>query len=355
MNQKVIQSAHIYVLLIMSTGFMVHVILLPSILTSSGRDSWLSVIASTVPFIMWILLIFYIYKKFKNNDIFSLFINLPKWLSFGISFLFGIYFFMTAFITLKFTVFWAKANYTLDVPNFVVVFLFSFTCFYASYKGIRTISTLALAILPLVSMFGFLVGIGNMNNKNYNLLFPIFENGFVGFFEGIIYTCSGLFEIIFLLFLTPYLKDRLKAKWLIFVGFILVALSLGPLMGAITEFGSVEATKLKNPAYEQWKLLILGVHITRLDFLSIFQWLSGAFIRISINMFIMNKLFSPEKKKNWVLPILYLLLMIGVLIQWNATSFYFFLHQIYFPVRTVFLCLTPVLFLILIRIKGDAS
>ncbi|MEH6996690.1 GerAB/ArcD/ProY family transporter, partial [Neobacillus drentensis] len=133
--------------------------------------------------------------------------------------------------------------------------------------------------LPLVSLFGFLVGIGNFSNKNYNLLFPIFENGFDGFFQGFIYTFSGMFEIIFILFLTPYIKDRIKAKWLIFVGFILVSLTLGPLMGAITEFGSVEAAKLKNPAYEQWKLLMLGVHITRLDFLSIFQWLSGAFIR----------------------------------------------------------------------------
>ncbi|MEH6995398.1 GerAB/ArcD/ProY family transporter, partial [Neobacillus drentensis] len=75
MNQKVIQSAHIYVLLIISTGFMVHLLLLPNILTTSGRDAWLCVIASAVPFIMWILLIFYIYKKFKNNDIYTLLIK----------------------------------------------------------------------------------------------------------------------------------------------------------------------------------------------------------------------------------------------------------------------------------------
>lgn len=39
MDQKVIQALHIYVLIIMNTGFMVHVLLLPNILSASQRDA----------------------------------------------------------------------------------------------------------------------------------------------------------------------------------------------------------------------------------------------------------------------------------------------------------------------------
>ncbi len=69
MDQKVIQALHIYVLIIMNTGFMVHVLLLPNILTASQRDAWISVIISVVPCIVWTLFIFYIYKKLDKEDI----------------------------------------------------------------------------------------------------------------------------------------------------------------------------------------------------------------------------------------------------------------------------------------------
>jgi spore germination protein KB len=355
MNQKVIQSVHIYILIIMSTGFMVHVLIIPTILSTSNRDAWLSVIFSTVPFILWIMLIFYIYKKLNNhNDILSLLKQKlsQSWVFIIFSIVFGSYFLISSFITLKYTFFWANNNYTFEVPNFVIVFLFALMCFYASVKGIRTISTIAFLILPFVVFFGFLVGLGNSPNKNYELLFPIFENGYKDFIQGLIHTCAGLFEIIFLLFLTPFIKDRLKVKWLILSGIILVFLILGPLVGTISEFGLEEAVKLRNPAFEQWKLLEISSHITRLDFLSIFQWLSGAFVRISLSLFIADKIFLIKKKTKWVLPILYLLLIIGACIPWNAISFYYFLQNFYFPISLIFQICTMLLLLLTIHLKG---
>lgn len=355
MNQKIIQSVHIYILLIMSTGFMVHVLIIPALLSTSNRDAWLSVIFSTIPFILWILLIFYIYKRLNNQDIFFLIKRKlsSSWVFIILSIVFGSYFLISAFITLKYTFFWANDNYTYEVPNFLVVLLFGLICLYASAKGIRTISTIAFLVLPIVSIFGFLVGIGNSPNKNYELLFPIFEYGYKDFIQGLVHTCSGLFEITFLLFLTSYIKDRLQVKWLILVGIILVFLILGPLVGAISEFGPEEAVKLRNPAYEQWKLLTIGVHVTRLDFLSIFQWLSGAFVRISLSLFIAEKIFVFNKKIKWILPILYLIMILGACIPWDATSFFFFLQKYFFPISLIFQICTMLLLLLIIHLKGD--
>lgn len=356
MNQRVIQSVHIYILQIISTGFLVHVLILPILLSTAKRDSWLSVLFSIVPVVLWCLIIFYIYKKMKpQNDLITLMKRKrsPAWMYSVISFLFGIYFLFSAFITLKFTFIWAKTNYSFEVPNFVIVLLFSLVCFYASAKGIRTISAIALIILPFVSFFGFFVGAGNMPNKNYELLFPLYENGIDGLFKGIFYSCAGLFDIIAILFLTPFLKDKLKVKWIILVGVILALLTFGPLIGAISEFGVEEAAKMRNPAYEQWRLLQIGDQFTRLDFLSIFQWLSGAFVRVSLTLFIANKLLSFKLKSRWILPILYLILIVSASVNWDATSFYYFLQQYFFPISLIFQVCALLFVLILVKISGD--
>ncbi|GGI15647.1 GerAB/ArcD/ProY family transporter [Gottfriedia solisilvae] len=356
MNNKVIQSVHIYILLIMSTGFMLHVLILPSILSSSHRDSWLTVISSIIPFLIWSFLLYFVYQKMNNEDLLSILYKVLKkpfyYLFAGI---FIIYFLFTAYISLKTTFYWANTNYTQEVPDFFVVFLFTFICFYASYKGIRTISSIAWVILPIVVFFGFLVGIGNTHNKNYELLFPIFENGYKDYLQGFLYTCSGFFEILFILFLTPFLSDQLKKKWLFIVSCVLLMLILGPLIGAITEFGASEAEKLRNPAYEQWRILTLGLHITRLDFLSIFQWISGTFIRISLSGFIANSILNHTGTKKWSLPMLYLFIMVGAMIPWGGTSFFYFLHHYYFLINLIFLCITMVFLLIIMTVKGETS
>ncbi|PFO08351.1 spore gernimation protein [Bacillus sp. AFS076308] len=353
MNQKLIQASHIYILLILFSGFMVHVLSLPILLSTAKRDAWLSALASGVPITLWLLFIFYIYKKTNPYDLLS-FLNhaYSKWVSIIFSIMFCAHFFVIALITLKFTIYWANANYTFDVPNYVVVSLFALICYYSSAKGLSTICTMAMLILPFVVLFGLLVGVGNIPNKDYEQLFPIFENGYFDFFKGLGYACSGLVEVSFILFLTSNLKGKLKMKWLILTGIILAGLSFGPLAGAIAEFGSVEAEKMRNPAYEEWRLLTIGMHVTRLDFLSIFQWLSGAFVRISLSLFIAAKGFSLNTEHKWVLPMLYVLLIIAASIHWDSVSFIYFLKNFYFPINLIFqICLLLLVFL-LIKLKG---
>ncbi len=333
---------------------MVHVLLLPAILTASKRDSWLSVIGSVAPLILWTVMIYYLNKKFEQKNMLSLLFSLHPFISYSIRILLGVYFFLTAFITFKYTGYWAKLNYTANIPDFIAAVSFASLCYYASLKGIRTIGSLAIFFLPLVVMLGFLVGIGNIKYKDYGMLFPVFERGYKDFFFGIMYACSSSFEIIYFLFITPFIKDRIKIKPLMLVSIGIFFLSLGPLMGGIAIYGAEEAVKLKVPAYEQWKLLTLGINIERLDFLSIFQWRSGSFIRISLSMFLVNQLLNWDQKKSWILPFLYTLLIISVLIPWDFGSFFSILYSVYFPASLVFLLFIFVLLFILSRIKGDS-
>ncbi|MDF2670745.1 MAG: germination protein, partial [Paenibacillus sp.] len=118
---------------------------------------------------------------------------------------------------------------------------------------------------------------------------------------------------------------------------IMVYITLGPIFGAITEFGPQEAAKQAESPYEQWRLVKLGDYFEHVDFLSVYQWLSGACIRISFSLFVLADLFpfKSEKKRTWFL-VLILLSYTGIaLIPFNEYLFYLWMYKIYVPISLV--------------------
>jgi len=59
-------------LMILSTGLLNHVILIPNLLTAAGRDSWLSVIAAYPISVILICLIYYILKNSTDDGFFPM-------------------------------------------------------------------------------------------------------------------------------------------------------------------------------------------------------------------------------------------------------------------------------------------
>ncbi len=161
------------------------------------------------------------------------------------------------------------------------------------------------------------------------------------------------FEILYILFLIGYSKKKLTLKGLLLTGLFLFILLFGPLTGAISEFGPTEATKLNSPAFTQWRLLSIGRYITRLDFLSIFQWFAGAIVRISIYCFLASKLLPGKQQFN--LFFIYTALFCTTIIPWSTITFFNVLHQYYFPLTFIFLSISSILLLILVRVKVGNS
>ncbi|MFS8602562.1 endospore germination permease [Priestia megaterium] len=349
---RLIQPLHGYILMIISTGFMVHVLILPSILTAAQRDSWISVIVSSLPILVVSVFVAYTSRLLDKQPLFSFLkthYNPP--IIKCIAYLVALILLSEAFITMKHTLFWAQANYAKDIPSVVIVLGGTTLCYYASSKGIKSIAILGPPFFVIVTLLGFFIGISNIPKKEYQLLFPVFEQGFEPSLTGIVYVCAGVFEILFLLLFQGYSKQPFSFKGIILLSFILLGLTLGPLIGAITEFGAEEAAKIHNPAYEEWKLLSIGRYITRVDFLSIFQWMTGALIRISLFVFFTNEILNMRKKKSSLL-ILYIILTIGCLIQWNQTDFTRWLYSYYFPVIAGLLIICGTTLLVLIKLKS---
>ncbi|HDR7613814.1 TPA: spore gernimation protein, partial [Bacillus mycoides] len=67
MTKKTITFFQVSMILIGSIGIINHVIMIPMLLDTSGRDSWISIILVSIIYLIWISLIFIIYKNIKNE------------------------------------------------------------------------------------------------------------------------------------------------------------------------------------------------------------------------------------------------------------------------------------------------
>ncbi|MEO2078603.1 MAG: endospore germination permease [Bacillus sp. (in: firmicutes)] len=335
MASQKITVLQLFFIIMISTGLMNHVMVIPVLLDKSGRDAWITVLVSGVPFLAWSAIIFFIYKKLAGK-------HLVLWLKERLGTIFAyiliiplcIYVFVLAVVTLLDTFSFINTFYLELTPKIVIITTILLVCFYNSYKGIRSIGLISGILLPAIVIFGFFVMTANMENKDYSLLKPYLENGYVPIWKGLISVLAGLTEIITILFVQQHLNQKLSYKYLLILCLALMGLIIGPLTGAIAEFGPFNTRSQRFPAFEEWRLVSLGVYIEHLDFLAFYQWLSGAYIRISFFIFLVPNLLNVEKEKRRVAFLigLYVLLACIVLLPISDIVYYQLLKDWILPV-----------------------
>ncbi|MEW5549550.1 endospore germination permease [Peribacillus frigoritolerans] len=314
-----ISTVQLSLIVITAVGLKNHVTILPHLLPSAKRDGWISVLLALGLILIWCLLLFYIHKSTGQTNIFvwvetNIGMASGKILSIATS----IFFASLAAVSLKEMIVWTKVSYLPITPPILEIILFTGLCFFLASTNIQTIVITNTFVLTAVIVFGIFVAIANIQFKDFSLLKPIMENGWSPVVSGMIYPLSGLIELIVILFMQQKVHGQLKFKVFTLNAIILTWLILGPLIGSITEFGPLEASRQKYPAFEQWGLVTLGRFIEHLDFLSIYQWLTGAFIRVSFFLFLSLEVLSIKKKRSkTILLLAYSILLIVA----NAYSF----------------------------------
>ena len=347
--------------LILAIGLMNHVFVIPPLLQEAKRDAWISVLAATVPLLIWICLLYYIMRSTKQQPIMSwVEQHYGRRISWIIRLSVTVYIALIGVTTVKETAMWTHISYLPRTPILVLSLTLIIPCLYAAYYGLRTISIASGIMLPFVIIFGDLVMGSNIPRKDYTLLTPLLENGWEPVLRGGIYIGGGLAELVVILLLQHHFKSRIRLSALWLLALFVIVLVLGPLTGAIAEFGPYEAALLRYPAYEEWRLVKIGKYITHLDFLSIYQWLSGAVIRLAISLYILVEVLSLQKKRHKLISILSSSILYVILAQLPVSDMQYvtFLNQIYFPVSLaygVILTLTLLLLIILAKAKERKS
>lgn len=335
-KQDAIGLIPVFSVIVLAIGLMNHVMVLPPLLEEAGRDAWISVLAVIVPYLAWTAILFGIMRITNQQPI-------ADWLrarygraaSGALRIVFFLYLFAMCVLTLKDTVEWTQSSYLPRTPQIMLSLSLVFLCAVAAHYGIRAIAVTSGILLPFVIVFGDFVMSANLPAKNYTLLSPLLEHGWDPVLRGGLYVGGGLSELIVILLVQHRLKKKIRLWSLCLLSLFLILLIFGPVTGAIAEFGPFEAAKLRYPAYEEWRLVRIGKYIRHVDFLSIYQWLSGAFARISFTLYLLLDMLTSRdsSKKAHLLWLAALCALNLVLVQLPISDmkYLFFLKHVYLP------------------------
>jgi spore germination protein (amino acid permease) len=327
-----ISTMEIFIIMIMVNGLVNHVIINPIILGASGRDSWLVPLVSFFGLILWSWLLYTVMKRSgqqrlqpwlaqKTGKIVSWLLMLPV----------IIQIFVIGASTCLHTASWTATNYLPNTPRWAVVIILLAVSGYCAVAGIRAIAIGAGALLPFVVVLGYFVSISNTRHKDFKMLTPILEKGFDPLWDGVVFAIGCYMELVLFLLLQHHLKKGIKLWQFCILAAILTHIMLGPIIGAITEFGPYEAAKQTESPFEQWRLVKIGDYIEHVDFFSVFQWMSGATIRIALSLFLLADLLPSKTKKSrkWMIWITSVVFMVITLMPISRELFHSVMKSFY--------------------------
>lgn len=290
---SVLQAA---MLIVITIGLDNHVTLIPLLLRTANKDSWIAVLLAMPLCVLWSYLPYAIIKGSGNKPIVAWireragpFVAIPA----AAAFLFIL--FASSSITFKEMILWTKITYLPATPMLATSLALIALCAYSAYKGIKTIAITTGILLPFVWLLGYFVMFTNFQYKRYVLLFPSFTNPTSDIVNCMTFAASSFLQMFVIVFLQQHLRTKVKWRHLAILTLILVMLTIGPLTGSIASFG-YEAPLTRYPAFEQWRLVKIGDYISHVDFLSIYQWLSGSYIFVALSLFMMTELVTSVAK-----------------------------------------------------------
>ncbi|MFC4410352.1 endospore germination permease [Chungangia koreensis] len=298
-----ISVLHVVLLSMTVIGLKNHVSIIPPLIDTVKRDAWMSVLLSAAIIFPWLFLLVYLQKASQRK-------SMRNWLEEGIGktgtnvllTIIAFYLILMAAFTMVETIQWVNTMFLPRSSFLLLLIIFIILCILLAMTNIQTIVILNVFVLFFVVVFGFFVAFVNIQVKDYELLRPFLEHGFHPVVKGFVFPASGLTELLMFLFIQDQIKKPIKWFHFVIMLIILVGLTMGPLIGAITEFGPTEAAKLLYPAYEEWGLVSIGRFIEHMDFFSIYQWLTGTFIRVGFILYVVSQLLVRRRKKSvWIL------------------------------------------------------
>jgi len=327
-------------LIMLSVGLISHVLIIPALLSAAKRDAWISVLLSAGPYLVFALMLAYV-SRFLQHQTFHEWLTSHLGKPLGLLFRIGnsLFFLSVIYFTLHDTTTWAKTSYLTETPILATSIALMSLCAYAAYKGIRSLAFTAGLVLPLVVLLGFYVAIVNTQFKDYSRLLPVLEQGWHPVLQGMVYSLAGMFELLFIWYIQPHLAKRIRVWQYVMLAFIILGLTLGPLIGAIVEFNPFEAAKMRYPAFEEWRIASLGKYIAQTDFFSIYQWLAGSFTRISLAMYIVVEIWNIKSGSRRIISFVSIavLFILSMLYRLDDMTFEKLLVDYIFPFNLIYL------------------
>lgn len=331
--QTTLRFVSIMYVILLSVGLFAHVEIMPGLLTIAKRDAWISILLTLIILPVWILLIYKIVSILNKRSIIHLLRDHgSSWVYYILLLPLAIYLLVNAFVTAKDIIYWSQLSYMQGFNSFTLAIVLLIFCLICTESGLFSMGILSSILCPLVIFLGFFISFANLKKKHYELLFPLFTDGYLPMTKGLFYTSLPILELFIIIFLAPVLQKAVTKKQLFSVGLIIIGLMLGPTIGAIVEFGPEQAAKYRYPAYEEWRLISIGRYFSHADFFAIYQWLSGGVIRISLFVFISSRILTKGIDKVKIVWGIYALLFLGCIYPFDQSPLTAFIQGYIRPI-----------------------
>jgi hypothetical protein len=108
---------------------------------------------------------------------------------------------------------------------------------------------------------------------------------------------GGSIDLLVLLLLQHRLSKPLNYGTVFVLLTLLAGLIMGPTVGSLAAFGPNQAGYMRFPAFEQWRLVMIGNHISHVDFLATFQLMAGSVMRTALIIHLMSELIGGRLQK----------------------------------------------------------
>jgi spore germination protein KB len=343
--QSKLRFISIVYIVLLSVGLFAHVEIIPFLLSTAKRDSWVSILLTVIIVPFWIYLLYKIVTIVNKRSVIQLIKNHGSMVQYYLLLLpIACYLLLSAIVTAKDIVFWSQLSYMQGFNSFTLGIVLLLLCLLCTESGLFSIGLLSSILCPLVLFLGFFISTANMKKKHYELLFPLFADGYLPMTKGILYTSLPILELFIIIFLTPVIQKAITRKQLFVLSLVIIGLMLGPTMGAIVEFGPEQSSTYRYPAYEQWRLISIGRYFSHADFFAIYQWLSGGVIRISLFVFIASRILTKGVANVKVIRGIYAILFIACIYPIDQSPFTAIIYGYFRPVSFLFLTFQMILF-----------
>ncbi|MCT4594286.1 MAG: spore germination protein [Anaeromicrobium sp.] len=352
-NISSFQTALVLLTYILSTA---GIVLPASIAQEASIDGWLSVLMATICgiFIMYIyILITDIYPYMSlmeiNNEVFG------KFFGSLLNFLFMYYFFEMARLVLgEFGQF--LKDTTNQVTPFIIFYIIGVSIsILALTKGLEIVCRLNELLLPIGTIAIGLILIGNLKNLNFSNYLPLLDNGFYPVFKGTILLNGWLAELVIVIQLSKFIKERKHIKKILFSSVLAIGLSFSVGILIIAVFGSI-TRNLMYPAYNFVRYASFGKSLAHLDVLFISVWIMGIFIKISLLIYgfwsCVYEIFKIRNHNSLLFPIFLLLISMAMTTIKRDGSLILYLHYT-FPLLSISMgYIIPIFILLCVSIKN---
>ncbi|WP_417899636.1 endospore germination permease [Bacillus haimaensis] len=347
---------------ILFIGISNHVLMLPHLLYVAKRDAWVCVLIGYLILLLWGSILYIIMSKNKQNTKLAAWISLKtgKLISCMIMIVFFIHILLIAFISFYDFITSIKIYFLPLTPQWIVVLPFLLLCVWGASSNLKTIVYSSTFLLPIVWLLGYFVAFSTMFNKDYSYIFPVLVSGSTPIIKGVIIVLGGSVDILLLLLLQPYINKQFAWWHILLLVTILLGLVLGPALGSISAFGPNVASVLRFPAFEQWRLVELGEHVSHLDFLAVFQLISGAVIRVALCLYFLKDLGMKNKVFKmsvfWTsASILFLAGVLPISDIWMQTAIGKYFYPVVLSIGLFLTCILVVIGFIPQKVKGTKS